>query len=218
MPIDDMPIIEIVVRQLVDVGVDHITLAVGHLAELLMAFLGDGERFGVRIDYVREETPLGTAGPLRRIGDLPEEFLVMNGDLLTTLDYQALIAQHRAEGNALTIASHHRQVNINFGIMKTDDKGRVLDYFEKPSMDYEVSMGAYFFTRVALDYIPTDSYFDFPDLIRAMMEERRVGTYRHDGLWLDIGRHDDYEEAQRIFAEQRDLFPQNGFAARKDLA
>ncbi len=206
MPIDDMPIIEIVLRQLARSGIDRVTMAVGHLAELMIAFLGDGERFGLQIDYSREDKPGGTAGPLRMIPDLPETFLVMNGDLLTTLDYGRLVERHREAGHDLTIACHKRQVKIDFGILETDAEGLVRDYIEKPSINYEVSMGAYVFNRLALGYIPADKYFDFPDLIRAMMSERKVGTYFHSGLWLDIGRHDDYEDAQKIFSEKRDIF------------
>jgi NDP-sugar pyrophosphorylase family protein len=206
MPLDDMPIIEIVTRQLARHGVDQITMAVGHLAELMMAFLGDGERFGARIDYSREDEPLGTAGAVKLVSDLPETFLVMNGDLLTTLDYGALMDEHRRSGNDLTIACHRREVKVDFGVVKTDGHGDVRDYIEKPTIPYEVSMGAYIFNRSALDYIPEGKYFDFPDLVRAMKDERAVGAYFHDGIWLDIGRHDDYEEAQRVFSEQRDVF------------
>ncbi len=213
MPIDDMPVIEIVIRQLAAAGVDHATLAVGHLAELIRAFLGDGDRFGLKIDYSREDLPLGTAGPLRLISDLPETFLVLNGDLLTTLNYADLLARHREQGNDLTIASRRREVAIDFGVLKTDETGRVVDYLEKPVMSHAVSMGAYVFNRIALDFIPEGRKFDFPDLILAMAQQRRIGAYIHHGDWLDIGRHDDYEEAQRIFGEKRAIFlpndPQN---------
>ena len=127
MPIDDMPIIEILLRRLACSGVDHVTMAVGHLAELLIAFLGDGQRFGLRIDYSREDEPKGTAGPLRMIPDLPDTFLVMNGDLLTTLDYRLLLEHHRQSGHDLTIACHKRQVKIDFGILETDPNGLVRD-------------------------------------------------------------------------------------------
>lgn len=210
MPIDDMPIIEIIVRQLAHYGFTHLTMAVGHLEELMTAFLGDGSRFGLKIDYSSEDKPLGTAGPLKRIPDLPETFLVMNGDLLTTLNYGQLMEIHRKSNHDLTIASHQREVQIDFGVLETDADGIVRDYIEKPKMDYTVSMGSYVFNRCALDYIPENDYFDFPDLIRAMMQERTVGTHAHSGLWLDIGRHADYEEAQQVFAEQRDVFLPNG--------
>ncbi|MCX7048825.1 MAG: sugar phosphate nucleotidyltransferase [Candidatus Sumerlaeota bacterium] len=206
MPLDDMPIIEIVVRQLAAQGIQRVTMAVGHLAELMIAFLGDGARFGLRIDYSREDQPLGTAGPLRNIPDLPETFLVMNGDLLTTLNYGDLIRRHRESGADVTIACHRREVKIDFGVIETDANGRVSGYIEKPSIPYTVSMGAYVFNRIALDYIPAGRYFDFPALIHAMMSERVIATHFHEGEWLDIGRHDDYEEAQRIFAERRSIF------------
>lgn len=206
MPIDDMPIIEIVIRQLRHYGVDHVTMAVGHLAELLMTFLGDGERFGLRIDYSREDKPLGTAAPLLLVDNLPETFLVMNGDLLTTIDYRRLFETHTSGGAELTIATHERDVRIDLGVLETDDDGRVSEYHEKPTIHYTASMGVYVFDRRALDHIPSGAYFDFPDLIQAMAPERTVATYQHNGLWLDIGRHEDFEEAQRLFDKHRDEF------------
>ena len=206
MPIEDMPIIEIVVRQLAHRGFTHITMALGHLAELMIAFLGDGERFGVKIDYSREDEPRGTAGPIAAIDDLPDTFLVMNGDLLTTLNYGKLVELHEQSGNDLTIAVHQRMVDINYGIIKSDAGGLVTGYEEKPVLPYEVSMGIYMFSKKALDYIPNDVHFDIPQLVIAMLENCKVGTHKYTGLWLDIGRADDYEEAQRIFSERRDEF------------
>lgn len=208
MPLDDMPILEIVLRQLRGHGVDHATLAVGHLAELLMAFLGNGERVGIRVDYSREDEPLGTAGPVKRLEkELPETFFVLNGDLLTTLDFTALHQSHRKAGNALTIACQERQVQVDFGVLETEEGGRVRDYHEKPALNYRVSMGAYVFDKSTLDLIPDNQYFDFPDLIRKLLAENRpVGTFHHSGAWLDIGRPDDYEAAQKLFLERRSDF------------
>lgn len=207
MPLGDMPVIEIVLRQLASHGVDRATLAVGHLAELLTAFLGDGARFGLAVDYAREDEPLGTAGPLRGIADLPETFLVMNGDLLTTLDYGALLQTHHRAGNAVTVAIRRREVAIDFGVLECDARGRLSAYHEKPSITHDVSMGAYVFEREALDWIPAEGPFDFPELIQALLAAGRpVGTHRHEGLWLDIGRPEDYEAAQRIFEERREEF------------
>jgi len=210
MPLGDMPVIEVVVRQLRHYGVDHITLAVGHLAELLMTFLGDGSRFGLKIDYSREDEPLGTAAPLLLIKDLPETFLVMNGDVLTTLNYRDLVQAHAVRRNDLTIASYERDVKIDLGVLETDGGGVVRDYIEKPTMRYKVSMGVYVFNRAALDYIPPNRYFDFPDLIKAMMNERVVGTYPYGDVWLDIGRHEDFERAQELFASRRAEFLPGG--------
>jgi len=152
MPLGDRPVLEIIIRQLRHYGITDVVLAVGYLAELLEAYFGDGRRFGVNIEYSREEKPLGTAGPLALIDGLDEPFLVMNGDLLTNLDYAKLAAHHADAGAACTIAMYRRQVQITLGVMQVDPEYRLLDYIEKPTYDYQVSMGAYVFDPQVLDH------------------------------------------------------------------
>src|SRR5438132_9740917 len=115
MPIGEYPILEVVVRQLVQAGFDRITMAVNHQAELIRAFFGDGSKWGISIDYSLEDKPLGTMGPLRLITDLPDHFLVMNGDILTDLDFGAFFDQHVAGNHLFTISSHLRQQVIDYG-------------------------------------------------------------------------------------------------------
>jgi len=211
VPIGDMPILEVVVRQLRRAGVGQITMAVGHLAELLMAFFGDGARFGVRIDYSREDEPLGTAGPLAQIGGLEDAFLVMNGDVLTTLDYTALVAYHREHGAAATIAMHERSVKINLGVIEVNDDNRVVQYIEKPTHDYRVSMGIYVFEPSVLRYIERGVRLDFPELIwKLLADNEPVLGYPYDGYWLDIGRPDDYARAVAEFEQMRAQFLPEG--------
>lgn len=206
MPLGDVPILEVVVRQLVHYGFDHVTLAVGHLAELLQAFFGDGSKHGIRIDYSREEKPMGTAGPLRAIRDLPENFLVMNGDLLTDLDYADLMRTHAAQGNDATIGVYEKQVKIDLGVLERDPDGRITDYREKPTLGYEVSMGVYAFSRSVLEYVP-DGYFDFPSLVLELIRRNRpIRGYPFHGLWLDIGRAEDYAAAIETFERERKRF------------
>lgn len=207
MPIGDVPILEIVVRQLKYYGISDIVMAVGHLAELLMAYFGDGSRFGVQISYSRETYPLGTAGPLALIPGLDETFLVMNGDVLTTLDYRALIAYHRANGSVATIASHRRDARIDLGVIQTDATGRITDYIEKPVYHYLVSMGIYVFEPAVLRQIEPGQRLDFPDLVlRLLAAGERVQSYLFDGYWLDIGRPDDYSQATAEFEQLRKQF------------
>ena len=206
MPLGDIPILEVVVRQLVHYGFDHVTMAVGHLAELLQAFFGDGSKYGIRIDYSREEKPMGTAGPLRAIADLPESFLVMNGDLLTDLDYADLMRTHREQGNDATIGVFEKQVKIDLGVLERDLEGRIVDYREKPTLGYDVSMGVYAFSRDVLAYVP-DGYFDFPSLVLELIKRGRpIRGYAFDGLWLDIGRAEDYAAAIETFEKERKRF------------
>lgn len=207
MPIGDMPILEILLRQLKHAGVDEVILTVGHLAELLHAFFQNGERFGIAVRYSYEDKPLGTAGPLRLVKDLDETFLVMNGDVLTTLDFTNLMEYHRRSGALVTVAAHSREVKIDLGVLKLDTDNRVIDYFEKPTYNFEVSMGVYVFEPKVLDYIPFNQYFDFPSLILTLIAAGQiVKVYPYDGYWMDLGRPDDYEQAVADFERMRSQF------------
>ncbi|MEZ0394851.1 MAG: sugar phosphate nucleotidyltransferase [Anaerolineales bacterium] len=209
MPIGDMPILEIVLRQLAHYRFDEVVLAVGYLAELLMAYCGDGSKFGLKIQYSREEQPLGTAGPLGLISGLTETFLVMNGDLLTTLDYQALYRYHRQRRAVATLAARQREVKIDLGVIEVDDQHWLQNYIEKPSLRYLVSTGIYIFEPQVLDFIPPNQRLDLPELVLRLRENgQRVNVYPFDGYWLDIGRHEDYEVAIDEFARHRaDFLP-----------
>ncbi len=207
MPLGDTPILEVVIRQLRRHGFDDVIMAVGHLAELIMAYFNDGRRFGVRISYSKEETPLGTAGPLALIPGLDETFLVMNGDVLTTLDYSELVRYHHQSGAIATIAMHERAVRIDLGVIESDETNRVIGYIEKPTYQYRVSMGIYVFDPRVLRYIPRGERLDFPDLVLKLLAAgERVMGYPYDGYWLDIGRADDYAQAAEEFARLRSQF------------
>ena len=204
MPIGEMPILEIVIRQLERRGFNDLTLAVGYLAELLMAYCGDGSKFGVKIDYSREAKPLGTAGPIAAISNLNDTFLVMNGDLLTTIDYGAMLKYHRERGALATIACYQRDVKIDLGVIDVDSDNWVSNYIEKPTYHYAVSMGIYIFEPDILNYIPLNQHLDLPQLVLNLIkEEKKVNVFNFDGYWLDIGRHDDYERAIEEFAAHR---------------
>lgn len=207
MPIDDKPILEIVIRQLARHGFDRLTLAVGYLAELLMAYCGDGSKFNVKLEYSREEQPLGTAGPIALVPNLDDTFLVMNGDLLTDLDYGAMLKYHRQRAALATIACFQRDVKIDLGVIEMDSDNWVSNYIEKPTYHYAVSMGVYIFEPAVLEYIIPNQRLDLPELVMKLMKEgQRVNVYNFDGYWLDIGRHDDYEKAIEEFSLHRDSF------------
>jgi NDP-sugar pyrophosphorylase family protein len=206
MPIGDMPILEILLKQLARCGVDEVILTVGHLAHLLSAFFQNGERYGVKIDYSYEEKPLGTAGPLSLLGGLDDTFIVTNGDVLTTLDIKQLIEFHRTRQGIATIASHARKVRIDLGVIQTNSQHEIIGYLEKPCYDYCVSMGIYIFEPAVLNYIPFNQYLDLPDLVLNLIHAgERVMSYPFDGYWMDLGRVEDYEQA---VAEFEQLKPQ----------
>lgn len=200
MPIGDKPILDIVIRQLKHHGFNHVILAVNHMAELLMSYFGEGERLGVKIDYSREEYPLGTAGPIKLLPDLEDSLLVMNGDVLTDLDFGRMMASHQA-GNAIaTMSVCPRTVETNLGVVEFDEKHSLTNYIEKPSQSYWVSMGIYIFEPRTLGFIPPDQRFDLPDLMNLLMSAgETINCYPHEGYWQDIGRIEDYQKAQADF-------------------
>jgi len=205
MPIDGIPILEVIVKQLVHFGIKDLIFTVSAQSEpLLSAYFGDGHRYKAHILYSREEKPLGTAGPLSIIKNLPETFLVMNGDILTTLDYQKLIRYHRRQNAMVTIAMNQKKVRLELGIMEFEHNHRLARYIEKPTLSYSVSMGVYVFERSVLKWILGKKYFDFPDLIRKLINgKQEVMCYPSKDFWLDIGSHEDYEEAQTKFKKMR---------------
>ncbi|PRH77851.1 nucleoside-diphosphate-sugar pyrophosphorylase [Streptomyces solincola] len=207
VPIGDRhAILEIVLRQLAAAGFTSCTLAIGHLGQIIRAYVGNGSRWGLDIDYSTEESPLGTIGPLLTIRDrLPENFLVMNGDILTDLDYADLVHRHAAGDAPLTIATYQRKVHIDFGVLTTD-AGKVVGFREKPSMDCRVSMGVYAVSRGTLDRYTPGLPLGFDELILDLLG---AGTppaaYEFGGYWLDIGRPDDYDRANAEFTTHQSL-------------
>jgi len=201
MPLGDMPILEILLRQMKKAGVEEAILTVGHLAELLRAFFQDGARFGLKIDYSFEDKPLGTAGPLSLVAErLDDTFLVMNGDVLTTLDLRELVRAHHQSGAIATIASHARKVKVDLGVLEFDGSNFLTGYIEKPTYDFFVSMGIYVFEPEVLQYIQYNQYLDFPDLVLKLIQSgERVMGYQFEGYWQDLGRPDDYEMAVKEF-------------------
>jgi NDP-sugar pyrophosphorylase family protein len=218
LPIGDIPILEVIVRQLRAAGVTQIHLAVGYLAELLQAYFGDGSRFGVTLYWYREEAPLGTAAPIGRVLDawqskdpIPETFLVTNGDLLTDLDFDAFFRRHAPGGLSILVAK--KDVKIDLGVLQIED-GRVLDYIEKPVYSFRVSTGLYAFSPAVAAAIPRDRAFDLPDLVRALLRTpaavRTVFLEDLGSVWLDLGSPDDYEAGRSLFEADPGRFCDRG--------
>lgn len=201
LPVGDRAILEVLIRQLRDCGVDHVTISLRHLAHLVQAVLGNGDKFGITIDYAIEDSPLGTCGPLSLIQVPAEHFLVLNGDVLTDLNFGKLMDFHKSRAGYITIAAYKRQVAIDYGVL-----GRVgsalRHYDEKPVIDYEVSMGVYAFDPRVLQYIKPHTYIDFPDVVKLLLARNEpVAIYEFEGIWYDLGRHEDFLEVQDRFNE-----------------
>lgn len=206
MPVGNYPIAEIIIRQLKHYGVEEITLAVGYLHQLIEAYFGDGSRWGVKINYLHEDQPLGTAGPLARLENFDEPLIVMNGDILTDLDFSRFYQAHLDGGSEITIASFKRKVNIDLGVIQLGSDNTLIDYIEKPQYSFLVSMGIYVFSPSVLQFIPPEERFDFPDLVKRLIAENRsVKAYPFDGFWLDIGRSEDYLNASDVFEKNESL-------------
>jgi NDP-sugar pyrophosphorylase family protein len=207
LPLGDAPILEIVLHQLAQAGVKRVVLTLGHMAHLFSAVIGNGQRFGLDVEYYCEDQPLGTAGSLRLIQSPAPEMLVMNGDILTTLDYAALLRHHRESRAQATIALHKRSVHIDYGVIEQDAHGNLDRYIEKPSIDYRVSMGINIVSGASLRLIPEGRKFDMPDLMLAIKSSGgRVACYLTDCYWQDIGRFDDFEQASADYAADPERF------------
>lgn len=209
MPLGDIPILELLLRQLHRAGIDEVFLAVNHLRHLIEAFFGDGSRFGLKINYSIENRPLGTAGPIAAVIDwLGDDFVVTNGDLLTTLNIADMISFHRDTKASGTLGVYPREVKIDFGVVELDAEMRMTAYLEKPSYDHLVSMGIYVLNSAQVrPFLRQDSYLDMPDLVRQMRDAGGdIRAFRSECFWLDIGRPDDFSYAQELYEKDPTIF------------
>lgn len=195
VPVGDKPILEIIIIQLKKQGFERIIIAVNHQAELIKAYFGDGKKWGLNISYSLENKPLGTMGPLKLIKDLPDNFLVLNGDVLSDLEYGQFLDAHRNSDALFTISSYKRTQMVDYGVLETENT-RLIGFVEKPKLDYCVSMGVYAVSKKILDFILEDVLYGFDTLMKDMiLKEEKVEVKEHNGYWMDIGRPDDYQQA-----------------------
>lgn len=207
MPIGEYPILEVIIRQLASAGFGRVTLAVNHQAEIIKAFFGSGSNLGLEIDYSLESEPLGTMGPLRLIDDLPDHFLVMNGDVLTDLDFASFYQQHVVDDRIFSISAHRREQVIDYGVLDCDRDGCLAGFREKPRQQYLVSMGVYMASKLCRELVVPDQIYGFDNLMLDLIDRgERVSVREFDGYWLDIGRPEDYMKAIDEFDAKRDLF------------
>jgi NDP-mannose synthase len=196
MPIGDYPVLEIIIRQLAFHGFDHITLTVNHQAEIIKAFFGDGSKWNIKIDYSYEDKPLSTMGPLKLIHDLPEDFLIMNGDVITDLDFNWFYSFHKNREKIFSISAFSRTEISEYGVLNTNSDNMLTGFVEKPKTEITVSMGIYMAKREILNHIPSDIAYGFDNLMLNLLDTKEeVLIHKHSGYWLDIGRPDDYMKA-----------------------
>ena len=196
VPLGDKPILERIIEQLKAHGFEHVTITVNHMAEIIKAFFGDGSKWGITIDYTMESKALSTMGPLTLVKNLPQNFLVMNGDVLTDLNFSEIFNKHVANEALFTIASHRRSERIDYGLLHHDENNKLIKFEEKPHYDFLVSMGVYMVNKKVLEHIPEDTFFGFDHLMHKLIELNKPATvFEFRGFWLDIGRPSDYELA-----------------------
>ncbi len=210
LPIGGMPIIEIIVRQLAYYGFGDITISLGYLGDYIKLYFKDGAKTprGAVIKYVEEVDPLGTAGSICLLDKYDNDFLVLNGDLLTSIDFRDFFNFHKSKGAALSIAVGVKSVRMNLGILEMKGEN-VIDFKEKPTFSYNDNMGIYIYNKRVLDYIERGKRLDVNDLIlRLLQNKEKVLGYRSEKsyYWVDIGQHADYELANNEFENNRKDF------------
>ena len=200
MPVGNYPILEILLKQLATQGFRDVTLAVGHLAGLIQAYFKDGQDLGLDISYAYESTPLGTAGPLSRLPRFDRSILVLNGDVLTDVNFGQIVRHHHKKEATATIGMTLRTECVDFGVIEAGSDGCIVSFQEKPKMEYLVSMGIYAFTPQVIEFIPKSTRFDFPDLLDRLLDhDAKVIGYHSEAYWMDVGRPADYEKANEDF-------------------
>ncbi len=207
MPVGGMPILEIVIRQLAAQGFRDLTISIGYLGEMIRLCCGDGSKWGVRISYVAEEHPLGTIGPVKLVPGLNKPFMVMNGDLLTDLNFAELLRWHQSGSAPLSIATYQKPVNVSLGVLDTNEDGMVVGFREKPTLHFPCSMGVYVMNPELLSLIPEDAPFGFDQLMYRMLAQNvPARSYDFRGTWMDIGRPEDFHDACDLFEKSPELF------------
>ncbi|MHC4443321.1 MAG: sugar phosphate nucleotidyltransferase [Planctomycetota bacterium] len=207
VPLGNKPILEILLRRLHSFGLADVTICTGYLSELIMAVCQDGSQYGLNITYSKEEAPLGTAGPLGAVQGLTDPFIVMNGDLLTTLDFNKMLDFHNNNKAEITVGVYSREVKIDFGVIESNENKEFIGLREKPTYSFEVSMGVNVISLAAMKHVKENQYLDMPNLFMKVHEAgQKVCCYREDCYWLDVGRMDDYALAQEQYAQKESEF------------
>lgn len=204
VPLGEKPILDTILRQLKHFGFTRVTLAVGYMADMIQTYVDNGKRYGINIQYAFEDEPLGTVGPLAQIQELDQDFLVMNGDIITNIHYSDLFHFHQTHHAIATIGTYKKVFKIDLGIIQCNDNHHIIDYIEKPNQYFQVSMGVYVFNKEVLNYIEPKKHLDFPELVQRLLENGHlVMSYPFNGYWLDIGNHSDYTKAVEDFESMK---------------
>ena len=207
VPVCETPIAEVIIRQLKFYGINNIDIATGHMSDLIKAYFKNGSNLGVNIKYVEEKEPLGTAGAIKLVKNLADDFLVINGDTLTDMDFKELLKSHKKNKSMATISIKRRTVKTDFGVVESDSNGNFINYIEKPTYRTDVSLGVNILKKECQKYIKKNERIDMPDLLlRLQSKDKKVSCYKTNKTWLDLGRPEDLHSAQDIFKKNEKKF------------
>jgi dTDP-glucose pyrophosphorylase/CBS domain-containing protein len=196
LPVGDRPLLELIIQRLRNSGIHDVSLTTHYLPDSIVDHFGDGEDFGVHLNYLRENNPMGTAGGLKQMKRPASPFLVLNGDILTAVPFREMLAFHRKHSAMITVGVRKYDVQVPFGVVECDDV-QITSLQEKPCLSFFINAGTYLLEPAAWDYIPKERRFDMTDLIRVLLEAgERVTSFPITEYWIDVGRHEDYQKAQ----------------------
>ncbi len=196
LPVGGRPLLELMIEQLRQSGIRRVNLAIHYKGESISQHFGDGQNFGMEINYVKEDQPLGTAGALGMLNVSNEPLLVINGDVLTRVDFPAMLDFHRQLRADMTIGVRKYEFRVPYGVIETDGV-TVVNISEKPVMRHFINAGIYLLNPEVCKYVPASQAYDMTELInRLIAEKRRVVVFPIREYWLDIGQHADYQQAQ----------------------
>ena len=197
LPVGDRPLIQHTIDQLRDAGIHRVSITTHYQSERIAEHFGDGAAFGVSVDYVTEEQPLGTAGSLSLLKDSDEPLLVVNGDILTRIDFRALLSFHREQRADLTVGVRKYDLNVPYGVVECEGAA-VRRLAEKPVYGFLINAGIYLVEPSARRFVPSGRRFDMTDMIQALLDRGRpVVSFPILEYWLDVGCPDDYLRAQK---------------------
>ena len=201
----EMPILEIILKQLKSNDFNHITIAVNYKAKIIQAFFEDGNECGLKIDYSIEKEPLGSVGPLTLIQDLPDNFLVMNGDILTDLSFKELFNWHLTEGNDISVCTFKKKYQIDLGVIQYDNNQNIYEFVEKPVVYNNINMGVYVLNKKVIQDLTKNKPYGFDKLIiNGLNQKLKIKAYVHKSYWLDIGSNEDYQKANEFYIDNKD--------------
>jgi NDP-mannose synthase len=212
LPVGEMPILEIILRQLKFHGFDKVVLSLGYMNEIIISYFEtkNNADYLPKIEYYVEDSPLGTSGPIKAINPTDDSFLVMNGDILTNLDFTQMFQYHLDSKSDFTVAVRPTKHVLKYGIVEFDKSNNVKEFKEKPVLNFFDNVGIYIYNRENLKFIKPKVEYGVNTLVKSLLKDKNnVKSYytEDEYYWIDIGSHGDYEKANKDFKNIKKKFP-----------